>query len=235
MHTNNTRIIFLDYLRIFAFLSVLIGHKLYPEIQSFIQTFSTPHITQKYLADYILSMFMGGGAGVVVFFMISGYIILYVLQSEKPTEFLIKRIFRIYPLLIIAIIIEAILYNLILDVPFNFKNMFLQGMLIGDFFNTPYSLAGVEWTLRVEIMFYLFMASLRFMNIFKYSVYLFHNFLWLFISKGLQYFGIESKALTLSILFIFCFFTYKLIEKPFIVIGKKILMYKIKSKQVEIV
>lgn len=36
-----------------------------------------------------------------------------------------------------------------------------QMLLVGDFFGTPYALAGVEWTLRLEILFYLLMAGLR--------------------------------------------------------------------------
>ncbi len=32
-----------------------------------------------------------------------------------------------------------------------------QLLLVGNFFNTPYSLNGVEWTLRIEVFFYIFM------------------------------------------------------------------------------
>jgi peptidoglycan/LPS O-acetylase OafA/YrhL len=39
-----------------------------------------------------------------------------------------------------------------------------QLLLIGDFFQTPYTLQGVEWTLRVEIMFYIFMGCLRYLQ-----------------------------------------------------------------------
>jgi peptidoglycan/LPS O-acetylase OafA/YrhL len=107
-------------------------------------------------------MFTGGGAGVIVFFMISGYIILYVLQKELPLEFLIKRIFRIYPLLIFAIFIQVILSYVVYNTPINIHTTLLQMSLMGDFFNTPYALSGVEWTLRVEIMFYVFMFILSF-------------------------------------------------------------------------
>lgn len=42
-------------------------------------------------------------------------------------------------------------------------------LLIGDFFDTPYALKGVEWTLRVEVMFYLFMAVLKISGLLKRS------------------------------------------------------------------
>lgn len=97
--------------------------------------------------------------------MISGYIILHVINYENPIEFLIKRFFRIYPLLIFAIILQAILLYSIDKQPFNYTNLLLQMSLLGDFFNTPYSLSGVEWTLRVEIIFYAFMALVSFLKI----------------------------------------------------------------------
>ena len=162
---SNNRIVFLDYLRVFAFLSVLIGHKLFGEISNIINLHPSVHVTQQYLVNFLLSMFQGGGAGVIVFFMISGYIILHVINYENPIEFLIKRFFRIYPLLGFAIILEAILWHSLNNNPFNYGNLLLQWSLLGDFFNIPYSLAGVEWTLRVEILFYILMALISFIGI----------------------------------------------------------------------
>lgn len=159
------RILFLDYLRVFAFLSVLIGHKLYIEVENIINLYPSTHITQQYLVNFLLSAFYGGGAGVIVFFMISGYIILHVINYENPIEFLIKRFFRIYPLLIFAIILQAILLIYENKQPLNYTNLLLQMSLLGDFFNTPHSLAGVEWTLRIEIIFYAFMALVSFLRI----------------------------------------------------------------------
>ena len=37
---------------------------------------------------------VAGGAGVVVFFLVSGYIIAHVLQTEAARQFLLKRFFR---------------------------------------------------------------------------------------------------------------------------------------------
>src|SRR5476649_2836095 len=100
------RIVFLDYMRVFAFMSVMIGHKFYDDL---IWMASSPevHITLRALAQMLMPLCLGGAAGVVVFFLTSGYIITHVLRSEKPGEFLIKRFFRIYPLYVTAIIIET--------------------------------------------------------------------------------------------------------------------------------
>lgn len=58
---KNERIIFLDYLRIFAFMSVLIGHKMYTEVSTYINNLDAPHITEQYLLNGFLSIFTGGG------------------------------------------------------------------------------------------------------------------------------------------------------------------------------
>lgn len=156
---NNKRMFFLDLLRIFAFVSVLIGHKFYSYLDQ-ISIDPTVHATPKFILKILLPLFYGGAAGVLVFFLVSGYIIAHVLQTERTGEFLIKRIFRIYPLYIFAVISQ---YSTLLftgRAP-ELSVLLPQLLLIGDFFGTPYSLNGVEWTLRLEVAFYLFMAVIH--------------------------------------------------------------------------
>lgn len=66
-----SRIAFLDYLRIFAFISVLIGHKFYPQLAAFTAD-ETFHVTARCVVQWLLPLCQGGGAGVVVFFLVSG-------------------------------------------------------------------------------------------------------------------------------------------------------------------
>ncbi|MBX9621319.1 MAG: acyltransferase [Alphaproteobacteria bacterium] len=166
------RIVFLDYLRIFAFLSVLIGHEFSGNIAA-LSGDQSLHITLRCLADILTPFYIGGAAGVVVFFLISGYIITHVLRTEKPVEFLIKRAFRIYPLFIVAILLEEFLGFIVNGAPLSPFSIFIPRLLlIGDFFGTPLALAGVEWTLRVEILFYLFMAGMKAIGLFRKSDWL---------------------------------------------------------------
>ena len=158
-----TRIFFLDYLRIFAFVSVLIGHK----FNSYLVAISndvTIHSTPRLMASFLIPFMQSGGAGVVVFFLVSGYIITHVLQTEHSVEFLIKRIFRIYPLYIVAVLLWYIPLAIVGHTE-SVLTLILQLLLLGDFFGTPYALGGVEWTLRVEIIFYVFMMALSYLNI----------------------------------------------------------------------
>ncbi|TPG78807.1 acyltransferase family protein [Pseudomonas arsenicoxydans] len=159
------RIVFLDCMRIFAFISVLVGHKFYDQLE-FASQNQKLHITIRYLAEVLLPLCLGGAAGVIVFFLTSGYIITHVLQKEITTEFIVKRVFRIYPLYIFAVITEALLARIIdgVELP-SISILIPRLLLIGDFFGTPLALAGVEWTLRVEICFYAYMALMRYFSI----------------------------------------------------------------------
>lgn len=161
------RIVFLDYMRVFAFMSVMIGHKFYDDL---IWMASSPevHITLRALAQMLMPLCLGGAAGVVVFFLTSGYIITKVLAKEEPKEFLVKRVFRIYPLYMIAVVAEYLAgywgYGLY---PASTKEVISRLLLVGDFNGTPNGLHGVEWTLRIEVLFYAFMAVLKYAGFFR--------------------------------------------------------------------
>jgi peptidoglycan/LPS O-acetylase OafA/YrhL len=155
------RVAFLDALRIFAFLSVLIGHKFYGAIAAAAEDRGL-HLTLRTAARIAAPFFWAGGAGVIVFFLVSGYIITQVLTREAVPDFLAKRIFRIYPLYIAAVLLETALDVLVRQQALPpLSVMVPRLLLLGDAFGTPYALAGVEWTLRVEVLFYLIMAGLK--------------------------------------------------------------------------
>lgn len=155
------RIVFLDYMRVFAFISVLVGHKL---MDTLILTLNdaTVHITIRAIAEGLIPLCQGGAAGVVVFFLTSGYIITHVLQKEPAAEFLIKRIFRIYPLFVTAILLEVLFLHYVHggEIP-PLGILIKRALLIGDFYDMAPALGGVEWTLRIEMMFYLFMFVMK--------------------------------------------------------------------------
>ena len=161
MTNNVNRLIFLDCLRIFAFTSVLVGHKFYDVLDNLSKSQSI-HLTLKVIIDVLKTACWGGGAGVIVFFLISGYIITLVLKTEDTKTFLIKRAFRIYPLYIFAVLLESVLDHLINQTAYPPLSILLPRLLlVGDFFDTPYALNNVEWTLRIEVLFYVFMAIFK--------------------------------------------------------------------------
>jgi peptidoglycan/LPS O-acetylase OafA/YrhL len=162
--SDNPRLIFLDYLRIFAFSSVLIGHKYWDQLLAFVANEAVP-AAPRTIANFLLPLVEGGSAGVTVFFLVSGYIITYILQNETTTEFIIKRIFRIYPLYCVAVLLQNLPTLILAPENLSWLTLLQQLSLMGDFFATPYALNGAEWTLRLEIIFYIVMASFHAMGL----------------------------------------------------------------------
>jgi peptidoglycan/LPS O-acetylase OafA/YrhL len=161
---QTSRIVFLDWLRIAAFVSVLGWHKFSAPL-TWLATSADIHASLRELALLILPFFQLGGAGVVVFFLVSGYIITHVLLRETSLTFLVRRFFRIYPLYVIAVLIQTVGAVWVHGAKVDFLAMLGCLSLCGDFFHLPYTLGGVEWTLRVEVLFYVFMAVLKFCGI----------------------------------------------------------------------
>lgn len=108
---------------------------------------------------------LGTATGVITFFLISGYIIAEVCTFEDPAKFLIKRIFRIYPLYIFAVLAQFSLIDR--SIP-PWSSLWPRFSLLGDFLGTGHVLNGVDWTLRIEILFYAYMAGLHLFKRAKY-------------------------------------------------------------------
>lgn len=215
------RLAFLDFLRVFAFASVLIGHKLYPDLASLISNQGV-HSTIRMIAEFLMPLCIGGGAGVVVFFLVSGYIISHVITKEDTAAFVVKRFFRIYPLFILAVVIEALLGKVAHGTPWpNLSEVIPRILLVGDFFSVPYALAGVEWTLRIEIMFYILIAICRLLRITERPTFLIT--VYALVTIFMQAFGPFSTGashfkgyITLYMPFLFmgsCFYLYEK-ERP---------------------
>lgn len=105
------------------------------------------------------TIFLNGGFGVDLFFLISGFIIAYVTKNTntKVSHFFIKRFFRIYPLFFLILVVSCILlerYNV-----HPLRSMIKSGLLILQDYNRPapefdFNLIGPAWTLSYEIWFY---------------------------------------------------------------------------------
>ena len=143
------RIVFLDYLRILSVILVILQHYKFFQGQN--------HNISKYLIDAT------GNLGVSIFLLISGYIISHIINKyNKIQDFLIARFLRIYPLFFLAFIMYYILLNTNPDA--SFYNIFLQLILPIADFSQSYTLIGIEWSLRVEFLFYIILAILFYSN-----------------------------------------------------------------------
>lgn len=105
----------------------------------------------------------GGHLGVVVFFLISGYIITHASLREGRRDFALKRLLRIFPALWVGI---ALSYAIVALAPRIFGEMvpgfspapwwrWLSALVLGDGFTAGPILLSVTWTLVIEIAFYI--------------------------------------------------------------------------------
>ena len=103
-----------------------------------------------------------GPIGVSIFFLISGFVIPFSLEKGNSWEFLVARLFRIFPTYWVGLILGLIgvwiasrLWNrpLILNCKILLSNMFLYN----GFIQMP-SLDMVNWTLAIECIFYILAA-----------------------------------------------------------------------------
>ncbi len=98
---------------------------------------------------------VGGSFGVAVFFLISGFVIPLTLARQSSIVFLIRRVFRIYPIAICAVLVFIItryIYSQVLhqDFYFSIKSFLERLTFIGDLiFFRNVDLFGF-WTLQLN-------------------------------------------------------------------------------------
>ena len=132
------RNISLDIIRIIATLSVVAGHLFQSNIPPVLGPF-TKH----------------GGFGVALFFLLSGYLVTTsVLQNPRWLSFLVLRSFRILPAYFLAVGLYAGL-KLASGSPYTIQETVQYLTFTGYVGNIEPTLAGVEWTLRIEVLFYI--------------------------------------------------------------------------------
>ena len=136
MSRDKSRIPELDLLRFLAALAVVIYHYGLPAD----------------VGQPIARVTEFGFLGVQLFFMISGFVILWTATNKTPAEFVISRLSRLYPTFWVAVLLTAAsLYVL--------RGTFNPGVVLANLTMVPGPLRQpmldkVYWTLVIEIKFY---------------------------------------------------------------------------------
>lgn len=201
-----------NLVRLFACLQVLVLH-----------TYNFYHVGENTLFLKIIWLF----PGVIIFFAISGFLIAKSLENSTDLSFGIKRILRIYPALIVNVIITCALlfyFNAAtLNIDF-FKFLFAQ-LTIFQFY-TPESMKsfgmghhpnGALWTISVELQFYIFLFLLAKLTKWKLKSKLYKNgviffliglscFVNYYVNKNLVFESLSYKLLFNSLPYNFTFF-----------------------------
>lgn len=168
---DQERIVFAHELRGIASVSVLFGHyfgtffALQPDIAHLL---GVPPLSQLPRLIWPLSLFaeypiLAGQFGVGVFFIISGFVIPFSIENNDRLQFVVRRMFRIYPVYIVGFLI-AVLSIWALDgffeAPFPYSMAHIAahfGVLTRGLFSFT-RIDGISWTLEIELCFYLVVA-----------------------------------------------------------------------------
>ncbi|HEY6894999.1 MAG TPA: acyltransferase [Rhodanobacteraceae bacterium] len=97
-----------------------------------------------------------GHIGVVVFFLISGFVIPFSILPDRAApvgSFVIKRILRIYPAYWLSVPLAAWIVFWIWGTPFSMRELLINLTLMQDVVGVR-AAEGVYWTLLVELVFY---------------------------------------------------------------------------------
>ncbi|WP_404985759.1 acyltransferase family protein [Chryseobacterium sp. M5] len=164
--TNN-----LDFLRL-IFASIVVVTHSYPlsgtAERDFLSNFTSSQIALSYI-------------GVKGFFIISGYLIFKsLLRCENLFDFYWKRILRLFPALLIVLVLTVLFAPAVYEnpvpywqnksvftyIPHNLSLFFLQFKINGVFENNPYKgvINGSLWTIRYEFCMYIMASSLFFIR-----------------------------------------------------------------------
>lgn len=103
-----------------------------------------------------------GRYGVLLFFMISGFVILMSLErTRRSLDFIVGRFARLYPTywMAIALTFTAVAGMGLPGREVSLNNALLNGVMIHRFWRIP-DVDGVYWTLHVEFIFYVLMLGL---------------------------------------------------------------------------
>ncbi len=150
------RYLHLDALRGLAALAVLINHCCRiaalragsPEMGELIRGLGIVH-------------FDLGRFGVVLFFMISGFVIPFSLKGDHALKhFAISRFFRLYPAYWLSLAAAIAVAALLDGLHFPPLQIFANATMAAPLFRQEY-ISGVYWTLFIEVIFYLVCATLH--------------------------------------------------------------------------
>lgn len=107
------------------------------------------------ISDAVKNIAKDGSLGVSVFFIISGFVIAYSAEGQKPLNFLVSRFSRIYPTFFIIMSLTATVILLSSNPLFTISakqyvaNIFIFSKLTGEPF-----VDGAYWSIVLEVIFY---------------------------------------------------------------------------------
>lgn len=162
------RLVFANQLRGLAALLVVVTHYLgiyfgAPQVVSVITFSPDLHLTAPSWASlFEFSYFSTGPMGVALFFLISGLVISLSLEKSNAFAFLVARLFRIFPTYLFCLAlglttvwVSAHYWHI--HFRYTLRDVLTNALLVNNLYNIP-SIDAVNWTLAIELKFYLVLA-----------------------------------------------------------------------------
>jgi peptidoglycan/LPS O-acetylase OafA/YrhL len=102
-----------------------------------------------------------GRVGVIVFFLISGFLIPHSLKhGTRPlAKFAVSRFFRLYPLYWVSLAAALAIFPLLAPISFSTAQIAANITMVAELFGQEYVIS-LYWTLFVEMLFYVLCAAL---------------------------------------------------------------------------
>ncbi len=235
--TDHGRILFLDYLRAVACLLVVVGHFVlgingHLEIAPWVPgvkdlLFGPDAVTRNVLAAPLLyiAIHQGinlGALGVSIFFLISGFVILRAVERESPLQFIIRRIFRIYPVSLVAVLVAAGATAIYCHAsgtlsPHSWISVISSGLILNGYLHY-FETTPVLWSLEVELFFYLLMAALAVLGYLGYRALLGLGILCLLFTVAATFPWLHDRLPT-NASGILTHLSFDTLEVPFLLVG----------------
>ena len=149
--TINSRFAHIDALRGIAALLVVCAHV----CEVFVRLSPETEALGTGLYD-IARMYDFGRIGVVIFFLISGFVICKSLKGDLATgtsQFVIRRFFRLYPAFWLSMALGLFSMWWLFDKPFEWRLVAANATMLPELLGSQ-SVIGLYWTLEVELIFY---------------------------------------------------------------------------------
>lgn len=236
---KQNKFLFANQLRGIAVISVLLSHwfGMYWARSDLVAYYTaSPQETGLAPEVYFLvsnySHFNFGAFGVAIFFLISGFVIPFSLEKLQPVGFLVARFFRIFPtyifglaLSLIFVYLSALFWNQ--PFPWGMGTMLSNALLFFNLWGIN-TIDLVNWTLAIEIKFYLLVA-LMIPLIRKGKIWIFIVLALLGLLVNLKAHGISARVVPLPLNVGFHALCLELMYINFMMIGI-LYYYQIKNK-----
>ena len=156
-----SRFVFLDALRAIAVSVVMYSHIVGIFLHQHHDSSTTAYVIQGFAAKPLVLALNLGNFGVVVFFLVSGFIVTHTGYAEGPRQYAIKRFLRIYPMLVVAVLLSACLFLVGLHPVTTGESsavtpltVLTNATLANNLIAPMVVLVVVTWTLIIEVLFY---------------------------------------------------------------------------------